>query len=84
MKEVIRIPELAAMLDTTEAAIRSAIQRKSKDIPVSFMYLGKRTWRRATVEQFLRDKEQASIEQNPQITAKKRGRPRLVPQVQAA
>lgn len=79
-REIVNIYEMATMLCTTEAAIRSAIARRSRDIPPSFVFLGKHTWRRESVRKFLQEREEVHIATlEPLPEPKKRGRPRLVP-----
>lgn len=55
--EVLYVPELARLMGMTEAAVRGHYYRRSGAIPKGFT-LGRRlAWRRATVMQFLEDRE---------------------------
>lgn len=55
--EVLYVPELAKMLGMTEAAVRGHFYRRSGAIPKGFKLGTKLAWRRATVLQFLEDRE---------------------------
>lgn len=51
--QILYVPQLATMLGRTEAAIRSAVNRKAKWLPPSFPMGGRIAWRLVDVEDFL-------------------------------
>ena len=55
--EVLYVPELAKLLGMTEAAVRGHYYRRSGAIPKGFKLGTKLAWRRASVLQFLEDRE---------------------------
>lgn len=55
--EVLYVPDLARMLGMTEAAVRGHFYRRSGAIPKGFKLGAKLAWRRATVLQFLEERE---------------------------
>lgn len=55
--EVLYVPDLARMLGMTEAAIRGHYYRRSGAIPRGFKLGAKLAWRRATVIEFLAERE---------------------------
>jgi predicted DNA-binding transcriptional regulator AlpA len=54
---ILAIPDLAAYMGTTEAAIRSKLQRKCPDIPPPFRIGRNLRWRRETVDAWFRKKD---------------------------
>lgn len=55
---VLYVPELAKMMGRTEAAIRASVNRQSDDIPPRLLIGRRICWRRETVQQWLKDREQ--------------------------
>lgn len=55
---VLYVPDLARMLGRTEAAIRASVNRESDDIPPRLQIGRRLCWRRETVQQWLKDREQ--------------------------
>jgi len=55
---VLYVPELAKMLGRTETAIRASVNRASDDIPPRLLIGRRICWRRDTVQQWLKDREQ--------------------------
>lgn len=55
--EILYVPDLAKLLGLTEAAVRGAYYRRSGAIPKGFKLGAKLAWRRATVMEFLADRE---------------------------
>lgn len=55
--EVLYVPDLAKLLGMTEAAVRGAYYRRSGAIPKGFKLGAKLAWRRATVIEFLAERE---------------------------
>lgn len=51
--QILYVPQLAAMLGRTEAAIRSAVNRGADWLPPSFPMGRRLAWRRNDVEAFL-------------------------------
>ena len=58
--EVLYVPDLARMLGMTEAAVRGHFYRRSGANPKGFKLGAKLAWRRATVLQFLEERERRS------------------------
>ena len=58
--EVLYIPELAAMLGKTEAAVRAAVQRGSDAVPPPFRLGRLHAWRKADVDAWLAAKAGAA------------------------
>lgn len=57
-QEVLYVPDLAKLLGLTEAAVRGHYYRRSGAIPKGFKLGAKLAWRRATVIEFLPEREQ--------------------------
>lgn len=86
--EVLYIPDLALMLGTTEAAIRSSLQR-NRDLarqgspgnllPPTAKARGRRVcWLRNTVQEWLKSREQPAPVLAATVKEVKRGRPRKI------
>lgn len=72
MSEVLHIPELARLLDTTESAIRTHIARRTDAVPPWF-YRGRRIcWRRSTVDKWLEDQEADAMRERVVRPARRR------------
>lgn len=56
-QEVLYVPDLAKLLGLTEAAVRGHYYRRSGAIPKGFKLGAKLAWRRATVIEFLAERE---------------------------
>lgn len=56
-QQILYVPDLARMLGMTEASVRGHFYRRSGAIPKGFKLGTKLAWRRATVLQFLEDRE---------------------------
>lgn len=55
--DVLYVPQLAAKLGRTEAAIRSGVSRSAAWIPPRLDMGGRLAWRRETVDQWLAKRE---------------------------
>lgn len=55
--ELLYIPQMAARMGRTEAAIRAGVQRNAKWLPPSFKSGAKIAWRKSTADQFFADQE---------------------------
>lgn len=76
MIETLYVHDLAAKLNTTEAAVRSALARATPGTLPPHFRRGKRiAWRASTVEKWLEDKENSIPRPKPV------GRPRAIPRV---
>lgn len=53
--QVLYVPQLAAQLGRTEAAIRSAVNRGAAWLPPSFQMGRRLAWRKEDVDKFLKD-----------------------------
>lgn len=61
MSDLLYIKDLAQKLGTTEAAVRSRVQRRDDSIP-PFFWMGRRVvWRTATVDEWLREQEAKAL-----------------------
>jgi predicted DNA-binding transcriptional regulator AlpA len=56
--QVLNAADLAKILNRTEAAIRASVNRQSDDIPPRLLIGRRICWRRETVQQWLKDREQ--------------------------
>lgn len=56
-QEVLYVPELAKMLGLSEAAVRGHYYRRSGAIPKGFKLGAKLAWRKASVLEFLAERE---------------------------
>lgn len=56
-QEVLYVPDIAKLLGLTEAAVRGHYYRRSGAIPKGFKLGAKLAWRRATVIEFLAERE---------------------------
>lgn len=57
-QEVLYVYDMARLLGRTEAAIRASVNRASDDIPPRLLIGRRICWRRETVQQWLKDREQ--------------------------
>jgi predicted DNA-binding transcriptional regulator AlpA len=61
MSDLLYVKDIADKLGTTEAAVRSRVQRRDGSIP-PFFWLGRRVvWRTETVDQWLKDQEARAL-----------------------
>ncbi len=61
MSDLLYVKDIADKLGTTEAAVRSRVQRRDGSIP-PFFWMGKRiVWRVETVDQWLKDQEAKAL-----------------------
>lgn len=59
--DIIKIPDLARILDMTEAGVRGHIQRRTDAIPPWFQLGSRIVWRRKAVEEWLKEREQTAL-----------------------
>lgn len=62
MSDVLYIADLAAKIGRTEAAVRAAIYRGSKDLPRPFKLGGRHAWRTADVDAWLEQRAKKASE----------------------
>jgi predicted DNA-binding transcriptional regulator AlpA len=63
-QDVLYVPQLAAKMGRTESSIRSAVTRGADWLPPRLQLGARLAWRRATVDAFLKAREQKAARQH--------------------